>query len=210
MVRRKILQVGNICALCEETYPRSLLYTCYICGMTYCGNCVILEDNKIICLRCAVKRISPKAPRSKYSGLGILLSKRGRTRKEIRLSFNEIEETIGGKLPASAYKHEEWWINGKHTPSEIWSSLGWKVKEVDLEEGTVTFIKEKQSAEGENLDKHVTSRRVSQEFKVLALRARSRIRKPTKISKSKIAILQARLKNIERARRLKRKWLKPL
>ncbi|MEM2568642.1 MAG: hypothetical protein QXT67_01690 [Candidatus Bathyarchaeia archaeon] len=30
---------------------RSLLYTCYICGMIYCGNCVILEDNNMFKMR---------------------------------------------------------------------------------------------------------------------------------------------------------------
>ncbi|MEM2341449.1 MAG: hypothetical protein QXX94_00100 [Candidatus Bathyarchaeia archaeon] len=89
-------------------------------------------------------------------------------------------------------------------------SLGWRVKEVNIEERMVTFIREKPSADDKKPDKHATAKRVSQEFKVLALKAKSRIKKPTKISKSKIAILQARLKNIERARRLRRKLWKPL
>ena len=43
-------------------------------------------------------------------------------------------------------------------------------------------------------------------FKALALKARARIKRSKGLSKTKIAILQARLKNIERQRRARKYW----
>jgi len=203
---RRILQVGNICALCEETYPRSALYKCRICGMIYCGNCIIIENNSVVCLRCAVKRVSPKAPRSKYANLSVMLSRRARFSGEIKLSFAEIEGIIGDKLPKSAYEDKGWWSNIRgRTQSEAWLNVGWRVKEVNLEEKTVTFIREIQPADNTSTQRKTRDRKTkSTEFKLLALKARSQIGRKRKISKTKLAILQARLKNIERAKRLRR------
>jgi hypothetical protein len=204
---RRVFQVGNICALCEETYPSSALYKCRICGMIYCGNCIITENSSVMCLRCAVKRVSPKAPKSKYANLSIMLSKRARFCGEIKLSFAEIEGIIGDKLPKSAYEDKGWWSNIRgRSHSEAWLNVGWRVKEVNLEEKTVTFIRETQTADNTNAQRKTRDKKIkSSEFKLLALKTRSQILGKRKISKTKLAILQARLKNIERARRLRRR-----
>jgi len=201
---RKIIQVGNVCALCEETYPRSALYTCSRCGMIYCGNCILPRGDGIICLKCAVKEVSPRSSRSKYMNLSIFLAKKARFLSETTLSFQEIEEIIGDRLPESARKQKGWWSNIRgRMPSEAWLTVGWMVKEVDLEEGRVTFIRERSAGsedDNANSDEVKRSPGKSKQFKTLAFKARASIRKPRKISKTKIAILQARLKNIERAR----------
>lgn len=60
---------------------------------------------------------------------------------DIVLSFGEIEKIIGEPLPASAYKHSEWWSNNDstHTQSSAWSSEYKAV--VDMEKQVVTFYK---------------------------------------------------------------------
>ncbi|MEM3715565.1 MAG: hypothetical protein QW341_01165 [Candidatus Bathyarchaeia archaeon] len=199
MRAKRVFQVNNVCALCGENYPRSVLYSCHICGMTYCGNCLLLEGGKIICLRCAVKKVSPKVSRNKYMELSIFLAKKARFLSELTLSFSEIEEIIGDRLPDSAYEQKGWWSNLRgRLPSEAWLTVGWMVKEVDLEKRVVSFVREKLPTPAKDrIDERSNS------FKTLALKARFRLRKPGKISKTKIAMLQARLKNIERSRQMK-------
>lgn len=211
MVRRRIFQVGNICALCGETYSRSLLYKCSQCGLMYCGNCVLFKDDKIVCLRCAVKSVSPKTPRSKYMHLSIFLAEKSKYKDEVALSFAEVEEIIGDKLPKSAYEDKRWWSNVRgRSPSEAWMTVGWIVKDVDFEKKEVTFSRERKETVNSakpslNRDKHKMKNLAT--FKSLALKAKIRAYsgKSRKVSKTKIAILQARLKNIERTKLAEKK-----
>jgi hypothetical protein len=202
---RKIFVVGNICALCEETYPRSALYICDKCGKMYCGNCILFEDGGKICLKCAVKGLFNHAPKSKYAYLSMLLTKAAKFRSKITMRFAEIEDVIGDKLPASAYKYKHWWSNIRnYAPSESWLTAGWRVEEVNLEENKVTFLREeKPSKEKPEIKGGRGSRKSTSEFKALALKAK--IRRKTPISKTKMSMLQARLKNIERTRRVRRR-----
>jgi len=207
LVRSRIFPIGNICALCEETYPSSALYKCHRCGIQYCGNCVILDENgKITCLRCAVKSIFPRGPKSKYSYLSVFLAKKGKFHSEITLSFTKIENIIGEKLPESAYEHKQWWSNVRNrSPSEYWLTVGWRVKEVNLKAKTVTFLREeKLSAKEKRTRKGRRKKKPSSKFRTLAIKARINFKRRKKPSKSKIAILQARLKNLERRRYTKR------
>lgn len=197
---RKIIQVGNICALCQERYPRNVLYACSSCGLIYCGNCIIFEDNGVLCLRCAARRVSPKRRGSKYMKLAEFLVKRARALKEITLSFREVEEIIGDKLPESARTRRSWWSNVRgRMPSEAWMTVGWTVKEVNLEEEKVTFFREAKLDQKRELTREGAKERGSA-FKALAYKAKARATKK-RLSKTKIAILQARLKNIERQRK---------
>jgi hypothetical protein len=200
----KIFVVGNICALCEETYPRSALYTCDKCGKIYCGNCILFEDGEKICLKCAVKGLFNHVPKSKYAYLSMLLAKASKFRGKITMSFAEIEDVIGDKLPASAYKYKHWWSNIRNrAPSESWLTVGWRVEEVNLEEKKITFLREeKPYGEKTKIKCGRRNRKPSSEFKALALKAK--VRRKTPISKTKISMLQARLKNIERARRIRK------
>lgn len=211
MVRSKIIfPVGNICALCEENYPSNALHKCNSCGLSYCGNCIILdEDGKIICLRCAVKNIFPRAPKSRYAYLSIFLAKKGKFRGEITLSFTKIENIIGEKLPESAYKYKSWWSNIRNrSPSEYWLTAGWKVKEVNLEAKIVTFLKEeKLDSKETRIMKRYKRRKLLSKFKILAMKSEISFKRRKKPSKSKIAILQARLKNLERRKYRKKRFL---
>ena len=48
------------------------------------------------------------------------------------LSFHEIENITGTKLPKSAYTLKEWWSNGGHTQAHAWMQAGWLVDNIDL------------------------------------------------------------------------------
>jgi len=208
----RIFPVGSVCMLCGETYPSRDLYKCQYCNGVYCGNCILLEDGgRIVCLRCAVRRVFPKAQGSKYANLSVLLVRRAGFRREITLSFAEIEDAIGDRLPKSAYENRGWWSNiGGSSHSEAWLTVGWRVKEVNLEDKTVTFIRENASATniGKEAEKRVKVKSkgssTNVDFKSLAVRAKISLMKKRKPSKTKIAILQARLKNLERAKRMRR------
>lgn len=207
--RARIFPIGNVCALCGETYSSKNLYKCQYCNGVYCGNCILPEDGgRIICLRCAVRRVFPKVQRSKYANLSMLLVRRARFRKEITLSFAEIEDAIGYKLPKSAYENKGWWSNIRGSShSEAWLTVGWRVKEVNLEDKTVTFIREDIPATNttKKAKRHKSrDNSTSANFKSLAVKAKISLMKKRKPSKTKIAILQARLKNLERARRVRK------
>lgn len=81
---------------------------------------------------------------SRYSGLAELLRKE-EDKKEIVLSFSQIEKKVG-KLPSSAKKFHTWWANNR-TPkapcrhSRVWLLEGYIVKSVDLKKGEVIFVK---------------------------------------------------------------------
>ena len=57
------------------------------------------------------------------------------------MSYNEIKEILGFKLPQSAHKYRAWWANDKsHTQANAWLNAGWKVSYVDLGK-SITFKK---------------------------------------------------------------------
>lgn len=79
--------------------------------------------------------------RSKYAPLYRHL--RARAGREWRVSFAELEEVLGFRLPESARDYRPWWSNqrngGGHGHSLAWQVAGWKTRAVDLEEETLVF-----------------------------------------------------------------------
>jgi hypothetical protein len=62
----------------------------------------------------------------------------------IFLSFEQIEEIIGNKLPDAATKYRPWWGNEKGNASRqcsAWMEAGWEVDRVDLNARIVRFRK---------------------------------------------------------------------
>ena len=55
---------------------------------------------------------------------------------EIKLSYAEIENIIGDKLPITASKRKEWWHNNDktHSQSAAWSDVDYKVCDIVLGE----------------------------------------------------------------------------
>lgn len=66
-------------------------------------------------------------------------------RDRIRLSFAEVENIIGGKLPPSARAHRAWWSDNRvHTHAGHWLDAGWRVGRVSMTDEHVTFMRNKE------------------------------------------------------------------
>jgi len=191
-----IFPVEDKCSLCGAEFPSFLLNRCSRCGRLYCNNCIIQgEDGEPICLNCAKKLITPRISwRSKYTYLREYLASKANFSERIRLSFRRIEEIMGDRLPQSAFNDPKWWSNRPgRSHSESWLSVGWMVEEINLEKREVIFRRIKpieRNSKGKRRHK-----RLSEEFKSLALRRerRKRIRSKRKITEAII-----RMKNLKR------------
>lgn len=83
-----------------------------------------------------------KGRRSRYDGLRDYLSRR--TQRVVHLSFVEIEQIIGGSLPASAKQYPAWWSNhepGTNVQARSWLDVGRRTASVDLKGATVDFVR---------------------------------------------------------------------
>jgi len=185
------------CASCGATFNYYSLYRCYVCGKMFCRNCFIYdEEGKVICLRCAKRRIFPKTRLSKYSPLTTYLARRAKYANYVTLSFKKIEEIIGDRLPPSAYENRYWWSNTRNRScSEAWLTAGWSVLEVNLDSKTVTFKKNKPT---EINVQRKRRRRISVSPAFKALAKKRKRKKPSGPSKTKLAKAQARFKNVQR------------
>lgn len=92
----------------------------------------------------------PEPGESRYAPLAIWLENQPPEKNLVKPSFSKIEEIIGGKLPASAYKLRSWWANDSvgHVQSRQWLDVGWRVASADLNKQVVRFarIKDRQRA----------------------------------------------------------------
>lgn len=77
---------------------------------------------------------------SKYDPLGRYLIEQGK--ETIELSYKEIEEIIGDKLPITASNNKAWWSNNdrSHVQSASWSDVSYEVKTISLGK-SVIFIR---------------------------------------------------------------------
>lgn len=86
---------------------------------------------------------------SRYAPLAIWLQSRRSAEDRLQLTFQEVEQIIGGDLPASARTHRSWWANDSvgHVQSRQWLDVGWRVAQINITEEKVTFarIKERES-----------------------------------------------------------------
>lgn len=80
---------------------------------------------------------------SKYAALTDWLQSLPRGNDEIRLSFEDVEQIIGGSLPDSAYEHRAWWANDSqgHPHSQLWLDAGWRTNYLNRTEQVVTFVR---------------------------------------------------------------------
>ena len=79
---------------------------------------------------------------SKYHPLfeHLLFSGQGR----LSMTFSEIEAVIGGSLPPSARRREEWWSNSPsgHSQARAWMRASYRTAQVNLANETVDFVLE--------------------------------------------------------------------
>ena len=189
------------CRLCGRTLSYYSLRRCYRCRQLYCRNCMIAdftnEDRNLICLNCARRMVSPGKVGTKYGPLNRYLIRRGKYTDKARLSFAEIEGIIGDNLPFGAIRNPSWWSNTQSSvQGEAWTNAGWRVQDVNLQERTVTFRKVESAEEKKTARKPRRTRKHTKPFTPPPIKAKIR-RKP---SKTRIALIQAKLQNIERQR----------
>ena len=63
---------------------------------------------------------------------------------EISLSFSQIENILGSKLPESSIHHSAWWSNevdGQHVQAHSWMDAGWRVVDLDQARKWVKFTR---------------------------------------------------------------------
>ena len=80
----------------------------------------------------------------KYTPLENYLRDLPANRKEVALSFEQIERIISAKLPRSAYEYKQWWENEKkenHVNARAWANAGWKVQSVDFNRKQAKLIR---------------------------------------------------------------------
>jgi hypothetical protein len=75
----------------------------------------------------------------KYTRLGEFL--RSQPRKEVPLTFAEIERIIGGKLPPNSPQYPAWWSNNpsNNVMTKVWLNAGFRTEQVDVKSGKIVF-----------------------------------------------------------------------
>ena len=83
--------------------------------------------------------------KSKYEPLQNYLSERRSSQGAVSLSFVEIEEIIGARLPKSTYSYREWWSDqsdvSNRPQAKAWINAGFEVDTVQQhrDRGSVRF-----------------------------------------------------------------------
>jgi hypothetical protein len=150
---------------------------------------------KLLCLNCARRIASPRSV-SKYDSLKRYLRFRAAFTDVIKLSFAEMDGVVGDNLPMSAFRNEKWWSNSSTSVhARAWLDAGWRMREVNLDEGYVIFQKEKE-LQTRSRGKKMSREEVRKPFTP----APYRFSRTRKMSKTRAAKLYARLKNLDRKR----------
>jgi hypothetical protein len=82
----------------------------------------------------------------KYTPLQHYIKALPQNKRDITLSYVQIERILNDKLPLSATQHRPWWSNeieGSHVQARAWLDAGWKVDTVDSRQKWVRFIRQK-------------------------------------------------------------------
>jgi len=188
------------CGICGRVFPNSYLRRCQRCGRLFCRDCMVPDvstgdPTKMLCLNCA-RRVVSRRSFSKYEVLKRYLQYRAAFTNVIKLSFAKMDGVMGDNLPMSAFRNEKWWSNSQSSVhAKAWLDAGWKMQEVNLEEGYVVFQKVKR-LQTKSRGRKRSREKVKKPFTPAPYRA-PRSRKP---SKTKVAKIYARFKNLERKR----------
>jgi len=80
----------------------------------------------------------------KYTPLENYLRGLPANKKEVTLSFEQIERILNSKLPASAYEDRRWWdheTEGNHVNKRSWANAGWRVESVDFKKKQARLVR---------------------------------------------------------------------
>jgi hypothetical protein len=142
--------------------------------------------------------VSPKKYGTKYSPLSRYLLKRGHFTNRAVLSFAEIEGIIGDNLPLNVVRDPDWWANSRGSAQgRAWIDVGWEIQGTDLNKRTATF------ARVANVEVKTEKKRKKKTQTTFFKKKTFKMIKPRRHgppSKTKLALAQARLKNVERGR----------
>lgn len=191
------------CSLCGRVMPYYALRPCFRCKGRFCKSCItadLVESKYFVCLNCARRFVSPRRTfRGKYTSLTFYLSRKAQWTRWVKLQFSRIEGIIGNNLPVSAIQNTGWWNNTKSSSQgKAWLNVGWKVKEVNLKEGTVIFtLPDVLKPEKKRRSKRLSPKVALPEYKP---------RKVKTPSLSRIAKAQARLQNVARQKASMRRY----
>jgi hypothetical protein len=77
----------------------------------------------------------------KYEPLTRFLS--AQTSDRIEMSFEQIEKTLGFKLPKSAHEHDPFWVNNPkgHVHAQAWLAAGFETTGLNRRNRRVTFCR---------------------------------------------------------------------
>ncbi|UCE43426.1 MAG: hypothetical protein JSV57_03410 [Candidatus Bathyarchaeota archaeon] len=196
------------CSLCGRVLPYYTLRRCSRCKRLYCGDCITFTWDRgvfrhaVMCLNCARRRVSPRKLAGKYTPLSVYLARRAEFTSIITLSLPKVEEIIGDELPPSAIDSEGWWMNSRSSAQgQTWLDAGWKVDNIDLGERIVTFRK----TTGVTTKAPMKKRRGKSEWMKRTPRLTMPRRRRTP-SKTRIAKVIARYKNVQRERASMRRY----
>jgi hypothetical protein len=89
---------------------------------------------------------------SKYDPLTTFLA--AKAGREIRLSFAEIEQIVGQRLPEKSKTHRPWWSNNpnNNVMTKAWLAAGYKTAQVDIAAEMLTFVADEQSKGFEEME----------------------------------------------------------
>jgi len=194
-----MLLLKDECSLCKRIFSSSFLRRCSHCGRLYCIDCSIFtEEGNIVCLNCARRMVSPKKYGTKYSPLSRYLLRRGYFTDRAVLSLAEIEGIIGDNLPFKAVRDSDWWANSRGSAQgRAWIDVGWEIQDVDLNNRTATFTR---VANVEMKTEKKRKKKTQTTFFEKKLFQTLKPKKHGPPSKTKLALAQARLRNVERER----------
>jgi hypothetical protein len=75
---------------------------------------------------------------------------------EVRMTFEQIERIIGGKLPPKAQHHRAWWSNNpsNNVMTKAWLDAGYRSEQVDMERRKLVFRRTGEPLPGSPLQDH--------------------------------------------------------
>ena len=189
------MPIKEECCLCGRVLPIYSLKRCFRCKRLYCSTCIeYVEDGNVLCLNCARRVVSPIRLGTKYSPLSRYLARKAQYTDLVTLSFHQVEGIIGNSLPLIAFQSVEWWKNGNTAAQQSWLNVGWHAESVDIAKRAVTFRREKGILRTEKKEGAKKQKKTQKPLPKVEPRKR---RTP---SKTRMAKMVARLKNIERQR----------
>jgi hypothetical protein len=88
-----------------------------------------------------IEQVEPQD--SRYTPLTDYLHNQKGDVNRLSLTFDEIEDIIGAKLPDSARHHRVWWANDTSSlrHSSSWLDADWKTTNINMNEGTIVFAR---------------------------------------------------------------------